>query len=339
MRERLLKLAASRLREGISVAPDGKSGTEWNILHQDRMSNQPGKLIGHIGLDNFGQVHQSFLSPEFQGTGAARKAYGEVARRLPEGHIFSDNLQTPGSYKTWSGMFKQHISDSLAGKENSFKVLPGAGGHRFGDSFYSAPMGAPNWHGQMPQKALIPTAATAGMRPDFNLADVRQGREYPKQSLELYMRGTRTPTPGVRSLQQWEAAVPELNARYQASSRANLHTGVNPSAMDMSVTPDPIPPPTPSRKTTFADWSRTVDGAPPRPRSLGQPQNVLQNLVNGARSTFNNLSAGNPVGTAVQRVQSAGAQALRGIAPQLSGGGSMVSRLRAAAKAGVRHIL
>ena len=270
--ELLEKLAGSRLREGISVVPDNPDGTFWNILHQDRLSSQPSRVVGQIGLDDYGQVHQSFIAPEFQGTGAARKAYGEVARRMPGGALYSDNLQTPGSFSTWKGMFKQHISDSVAGKQNSFAVLPTSAGYPYTGSFYSAPSGLPNWQGQMPQKAIIPTQETAGFNTTLHRNRIARNGATDPSRMEQYMATSRVPQPGVRSLSNWEEAVPSLNARYQASRRANTPFGGRPSTQDMTVTPDPIPPSAPTRKTTFSGWSKKVDGTTPPPGQFNWAQ-------------------------------------------------------------------
>lgn len=257
-RARLLKFAGSRLREGISVEADPQNNERWNVIHQDRLSGRP-RFIGnlHVGNDD-GVVHESVIAPEFQGTGAARKAYGEVARRMPGGQLLGDHLQTPGSFGLWSGAMRQHLSDSIAGKKNTFEVLPTSGGYTSkGGIFYRAHGDGhvPNWIGTMPEQARILHPAAVGRAVPHPYIPPETA-----QALEKRMRESIPIARGGPHYLDWESAIP-LNGRRWAESNAR-QPGHGSSFAPYEPIPYNIPeqelllPGHSSKRTNYNQWSQ-----------------------------------------------------------------------------------
>lgn len=280
----ILKIAASRLREGIRVERDGAIPSYWNIIHQDRLSNAP-RMVGSIDVGPGGGVTAAVISPEYQGMGIARKAYGEVARRQPGGTLFSDKTQTPGSFSAWNGASLQRQRDVANGKRGGFMVWPHNSGTRFSNGLYrSNAESAGVWAGVMPPAAWVDQTRSAPgydyreevTRRLSKVRDQYMGHKAPVGDLRV--TGATTPPGRGRLLSEWESELPQQNANWQMSNAALPGNGTRIGHAPIVATA-PV-----NRRSSFANWSRTLApaGEHVAPGLLSRATGAVRGAVIGA---------------------------------------------------------
>lgn len=116
-----MKLAASRLRELVSVAPfEVRKQKGFDLLLD-------GQRIGEMLLKNKQQVASSSIDPKYRGMGLGKKFYGEVMKVLPGHALESDSYVSEKAAPVWRSMLRRGYTGSEAASTPSTLHVSGEG--------------------------------------------------------------------------------------------------------------------------------------------------------------------------------------------------------------------